>query len=431
MNIGFAATRIAGVDGVSLEINKWAETLRRMGHQTFFCAGELGDYAQPGLLVPEFHFQQPEAVAIHDEAFSGAEESRALYQRLTHAAAELKAKLYEFMERFQLDWMITQNVQAIPMQIQLGVALRDFIQETHIPTIGHHHDFYWERERFIVNRIPDILATAFPSESTSLRHVVISTAMQRELYIRRHLGAVYVPNVFDFHNPPPPPDDYSRGFRADFGIGPDEVIVLQPTRIVRRKNIERAVELVRLLQERNSGRHYRLVVTGYAGDEPGYYYEWLRRQVEMAQIDALFIGDRITEQRTTHNGQRCYTLWDVYPSADIISYLSSYEGFGNALIETLYFRKPLVVNAYTAYRSDIKPAGVQAVEIREEVTPTTAEAVAALLDNPAEVARMVEHNYRVGEAHFSYEVLDQRLRHLLKAAPIFSLPHPPSPLFQG
>ncbi len=47
------------------------------------------------------------------------------------------------------------------------------------------------------------------------------------------------------------------------------------------------------------------------------------------------------------------------------------DDFGNALIETLYFRKPLVVNAYTAYRSDIKPAGVRAVEIREEVTPQT------------------------------------------------------------
>jgi glycosyltransferase involved in cell wall biosynthesis len=413
MNIGFVATRIAGLDGVSLEITKWAEVLRRMGHTPYFCAGELGEYAQPGMLVPEFHFRDPEASAIHDEAFGGADESRELYRRIARAAAPLKDSLYQFVDRYRLDWIITQNAQAIPMQIPLGVALRDFIAETHIPTVGHHHDFYWERERFIVNRIPDILMTAFPSEGTSVRHVVISTAMKQELYIRRKLPATYIPNVFDFRNPPPPPDEYALSVRQEFGIGPDERLIVQPTRIIRRKNIERAVELVRQLGERDTQHRYTLVVTGYAGDEPGTYYDWLMRQVAVAGIRALFIGHRITEHRATVDAQRCYTLWDIYPHADLVSYLSSYEGFGNALIETLYFRKPLVVNAYTAYRSDIKPAGVQGIEIHEDVTPGTDQAVLDLLDHPAEIERTVEHNYRVGQEHFSYEILEQHLRTLL------------------
>jgi glycosyltransferase involved in cell wall biosynthesis len=413
MKIGFVATRIAGLDGVSLEINKWAGVLRRVGHETFFCAGELGEFAQPGMEVPAFHFRDPEAIAQHDEAFSGAEESRALYRRIAASAGELKAQLYAFANHFALDMIVTQNAQAIPMQIALGVALRDFIDETHIPAIGHHHDFYWERERFIVNRIPDILRTAFPSEGTSTRHVVISTAMQRELFMRRRLSATYVPNVFDFHNPPPPPDAHAGTVREELGIAPDERLILQPTRIVRRKNIERAVEVVRLLGERDPAHRYVLVVTGYTGDEAGTYTDWLLRQVEIAGIRALFIGDRVGEERGAREGRRTYTLWDIYPHADFVTYLSSYEGFGNALIETLYFRKPLIVNAYTAYRSDIKPAGVRAVEIREEVTPQAIGEVLALLDDPAAARRMVEHNYAVGRAHFSYETLEARLATLL------------------
>ncbi len=413
MNIGFVATRIAGVDGVSLEIAKLADVLRRMGHTSFYCAGELGDWAQPGLEVPAFHFHDPEAVAIHDEAFGGADESRALYRRIAESAAQLKAKLYEFADRFQLDCIITQNAQAIPMQIALGVALRDFIGETHILTLAHCHDFYWERERFIVNRIPDVLMTAFPSEGTSVRHMVISTAMQRELYMRRRLLATYVPNVFDFRSPPPPPDAYALTVREEFGIAPNERLILQPTRIIRRKNIERAVELVQALGERDPGHRYVLVITGEAGDEAGTYFPWLQRQIERSGIRALFIGDRIVEHRCQREGKRYYTLWDIYPSADFVTYLSSYEGFGNALIETLYFRKPLVVNAYTAYRSDIRPAGVRAIEIREEVTPATVEAVLALLESPAEVQRMTDHNYEVGRAHFSFEVLEDRLKTLL------------------
>ena len=172
------------------------------GPRDVFLRGRVGGIRPAGDEVAAFHFHHPEAVAQHDEAFSGAEESRALYQRIAASAGELKAHLYAFADRFALDMIITQNAQAIPMQIALGVALRDFIDETHIPTIGHHHDFYWERERFIVNRIPDILRTAFPSEGTSTRHVVISTAMQRELAMRRRLSATYVRTCSTFATRP-------------------------------------------------------------------------------------------------------------------------------------------------------------------------------------------------------------------------------------
>jgi glycosyltransferase involved in cell wall biosynthesis len=421
MKIGFVSTRIAGLDGVSLEINKWVTVLKRMGHTCYFLAGELGENAQPGMLVPECHFQHPDIRLIHDEAFSRSSESRDLYRRITQFATLIKAKLYEFVETYQIDCLITQNAQAIPMNVPLGVALRDFIGETHIPTIGHHHDFYWERNRFLVNGIPDILMTAFPAEGTSIRHVVISTPMQRELFARRKLNATYIPNVIDFKNPPPPPDEYRRGVRADLGIGDDDMLVLQPTRIVRRKNIERAVELVDLLAHGHGHRNdhpgdappYHFVVTGCSGDEAGTYFDWLQRFTARVGIHALFIGDRVGQHRQQHGDKRTYQLWDIYPNADLVTYMSSYEGFGNALIETLYFRVPLVVNAYHVYRADIKPAGVQAIEIYEDVMPETVDAVQALLHDPAQRARVTEHNYQVGAKHFSYEVLEERLASLL------------------
>ena len=414
MKIGFISTRIAGLDGVSLEIDKWATVLRRMGHEPCFCAGELDQDAQPGMAVPEFHFRHPDAMAIGQEAFSGTEESRTLYREITAQASALKEKLYEFVDRFQPDWIITQNVQAIPMHIPLGVALRDFIAETHIPTIAHHHDFYFERERFLVNRIPDILMTAFPAQGTSIKHVVISTVMKRELFIRSRIDATYIPNVLDFRTGPPEPHIFTQRLREDFGISADDVLVLQPTRIVRRKNIERSVELVRLLDDADPKHNYRFIVTGYSGDEAGSYYDWLLRGVTDAGIRAMFVGDRVQEHRASTKTRRFYSLWDVYPNADLVTYLSSYEGFGNALIETLYFRKPLVVNAYPAYRADIKPVGIKAIEITEDVTPETVQAVGALLHDPQAVQDLVERNYELGQAHFSYEVLEQRLANLLQ-----------------
>jgi mannosylglucosylglycerate synthase len=56
MRIGFIATRLSGTDGVTLEVEKWAQVLKRMGHDLFFCAGELDGYAKEGTLIPKLHF---------------------------------------------------------------------------------------------------------------------------------------------------------------------------------------------------------------------------------------------------------------------------------------------------------------------------------------------------------------------------------------
>ena len=69
MNIGFVSTRLAGTDGVSLETAKLVTILRRMGHQPFYCAGELDLTSPPGIVVPEMHFAHPEARRMQRKAF--------------------------------------------------------------------------------------------------------------------------------------------------------------------------------------------------------------------------------------------------------------------------------------------------------------------------------------------------------------------------
>ncbi|NLE52006.1 MAG: glycosyltransferase family 4 protein [Chloroflexi bacterium] len=412
MRIAFVATRLAGVDGVSLEVAKIADVLTRLGHEVFYCAGELEPGGPPGRLIPEMHFHHPSIQDVQRDAFSGTEPSAALDAEIQRLADDLRPALRAFVDDFAIDALCVHNAFCIPMHLPLGVALADLVEEMSIPTLAHNHDFYWERERFLVNRVPHILKRAFPPVLPSVRQIAINTVMQRELWARSGVEVTVIPNVFDFETLPPPPDGYSNGFRADMGFAPDDVILLQPTRLIARKGMERAIDLVAMLGD---DRVYRYVVTGEPSDEPGPYADWLREYAERAGIHVHWIGDRIAAQRGGRDGQRIYALWDVYPQADIITYLSRYEGFGNALLETLYFRKPLIVNRYLPYRSDIGPAGVQAIEIDEYVTADTARAVKALLAEPAAVERMVEHNYRVGLEHFSYRALERGYGGLLGA----------------
>ncbi len=76
---------------------------------------------------------------------------------------------------------------------------------------------------------------------------------------------------------------------SEVGLSDDDLIVLQPTRIVRRKGIELAIELMRRLDD----SRLVLVVTGYEGDERGGYGNWLREQAERAGIRFRFAGEYV------------------------------------------------------------------------------------------------------------------------------------------
>ncbi|MEM6283347.1 MAG: glycosyltransferase family 4 protein [Chloroflexota bacterium] len=410
MNIGLISTRLAGVDGVSLETQKLAQVFREMGHQCFYCAGELDGNAQPGYLVPEMHFTHPEAKALHDEAFASPHLPPEYFARLYASADAIRVELETFVAQHEIDIIVPQNALTIPMNLALGIAITDLIKRTRIKTLAHHHDFYWERERFINNGVQDVLNDAFPPDLQPIVHMVINRAMQQRLKAIRGIDALYLPNVFDFAAPAPQPDDYAMSFREEIGLADDDLIVLQPTRIVRRKGIELAIELMRRLDD----PRMVFVVTGYEGDERGGYGDWLKMQADLAGIRYKFVGEYISAERGTANGHKVYDLWDVYPHAHIITYPSIYEGFGNALIETVYFRKPLVVNTYPMYLSDIKPAGIQAVEFHYDITEDTLAGVRRLIDNADYRNEVTEHNYQVGQQHFSYDVLRSVLQQALQ-----------------
>ena len=164
MRIGFISTRLMGTDGVSLEVEKWSRVLQRMGHQVFFCAGELGGYAGSGALVPELHFQHPLIFQINQRAFGEAnpQAASAIHDTIHTLANEIRPRLDHFIHTNQLDVIIVQNALAIPMNLPLGVCLAGLIGDSKIPTIAHHHDFYWERQRYQASLVPDILDSCFP-----------------------------------------------------------------------------------------------------------------------------------------------------------------------------------------------------------------------------------------------------------------------------
>nr|MBL0712247.1 glycosyltransferase [Desulfobacterales bacterium] len=126
----------------------------------------------------------------------------------------------------------------------------------------------------------------------------------------------------------------------------------------------------------------------------------------------LFVDDIIDEKRgLTADGRKIYTLDDIYPYADLVTYPSTFEGFGNAFMEAVYFKRPIVVNTYSIYTKDIKPKGFKVIEIDGYVTHAAVEQTRRVLSDPELVRKMVEHNYQLGLRHFSYAILESRIKH--------------------
>jgi len=407
--IGFVSTRFSTTDGVSLETEKWANVLRGSGHQLFYFAGVCDRPQDVSYVIPEAHFEHPEIREISDIAYMYSNRPMEVTQRIHKLREFLKQHLYEFIKKFEIEVLIVENALSIPMNIPLGLALTELIAETGIHTIGHHHDFSWERQRFLVNCIKDYLEMSFPPPLPTVQHVVINSVAAAEIARRRGIAALVIPNVMDFDNPPAPPDDYCASIRADLKIDANEYFFLQPTRIVRRKGIEHAIELIKRL-----GLKARLVISHPSGDEGDDYQEHVRTVAKLFDVNVIFSSDIIGVHRgLTQDGRKIYSLEDIYPFADLVTYPSLLEGFGNAFLESVYFRKPLVVNNYTIYATDIRPKGFKAIEFDGFITDDTVDDVREVLTSPELVQEMTEHNYELAKKFFSYRALQQQLEALL------------------
>ena len=448
--IGIFHYQVGRTDGVSLEIDKWKRVLEEMGHRVYLCAGDLGTVE--GTLIEEMYHHRPDAKRLNYNTFGELRDypDDAAYRAELLALADvIERKVREFVEEKGIDFLIPQNVWSVAASPSVAIALARVMRDLQLPALAHNHDFYWERTDLALTCATAIeLADKYlPPRDPLARHVVINSLAQRELAERKGIESTVVPNVFDFDAPPWRLDEYNRDFCARIGLGENDVFILQATRIVQRKGIELAVDFVKALDspERRTrlkerglydGRSFDddsrivLVLAGYAQDDvTGGYLNRLQQKVERAGIDALFIEDVVGGRRQMRDGQKIYSLWDTYVSADFVTYPSLWEGWGNQFLEALRARLPLMLFEYPVYQADIKDKGFRVVSLGSEIqgrdelglVQVAPQVIEAAADQAVELladARLrqetVEHNFQVGRQHYSLEALRGYLAQLVE-----------------
>jgi glycosyltransferase involved in cell wall biosynthesis len=409
LNVGFISFRFEGTDGVSLETAKWAGVLEEMGHKCFYFSGLSDRPEDRSMVVPEAHFRDPEIRKMYYRFFREVVRTEEDTAWIHMRREFFRDRISQFLRKYDIDLLIPQNLLSFPLNIPLTLALTELIAENGIPTLGHHHDFTWERKPLIVNSVGDYISMAFPPDLPTVQHMVINSEARHQLARRKGVSATIVPNVMDFGNPPTNDDDYAADMRQALGLADDELFIIQPTRVVQRKGIEQAIELVSRL-----GMKARLVITHASGDDGYEYPNRIKNYAQLLDVNLDFADHIFGEKRRiASDGRKIYSLSDAYPMADLVTYPSTVEGFGNAFLEALYFKRPIVVNNYTIFKTDIHPKGFRVIEFDDYITDETVEMTRRVLADKEFEIEMCQHNYKLANRHFSYRVLRNKLRVLL------------------
>lgn len=407
------------IDGVSLEAQKWVKAYQSLGHKVFLISGKFCSKPKlPHLTIPELALDHPTVESIKRMAFEaplGEDEGKALRDLISSTVKKIKPQLKQFIQANGINLLSIENVLAIPANIPLGIALKELIEELNIPTIMRHHDFFWERNYYIkYNNIPHILGKAFPPKLTRIKNVTISRIAQQDFLRWTGIDSTVIENAVDFSKLARP-DAFNKNFRKDLGIRQNQLLLLQPTRILERKRIERSIELASQINSAFKKKDKCvLVVTGPAsGPESKDYFEFLVKKTRELAVDVIFASDQVYLYRKEEGGKRIYSIDDAYINADLVCFPSDIEGFGNVVIEAAAYKKPLFVNNYPVLR-EIKRKGFDFIEMDQELTKAVFDKTLAILKNRKARDAMLNKNFNLVKQHYSIEALAPRLQKLLE-----------------
>lgn len=411
MRIGIIIGRIGGVDGVALETEKWIDVLKKLGHEVFIMSGEFESWEmdyEHDYLYPPLSFFSVEAEWGQRKAFFEPDDDP--YPLLGHVE-DASNQIHQAMEAWvlekRIEVLLSENASALPCHLSMGVAIKKLIKSTGLPIVTHDHDFHWERGERYVSVHPEInkyVDDNFPLLLPDVRHAVINTFGVETFKNRFDIDAIMVPNVMDFNRVYGVPTPENEFFLRDVGVLKDEIALLQVTRIVRRKGIETAISLIDQLNDKK----LKLVITGNNNDDENKtYYNELIDQIHDLNLSSqvIFAAHKVLDHKD---------LSDVYAHGRACTYFSTYEGFGNAFVETVLAKKPIFVNDYKpVYSQDIGNKGFETVMISDgNLTPESVQQMSDIIYNPKRCIEIGEYNFEIGKKHFSYEVLEEKLSQL-------------------
>ena len=343
--------RLGGADGVAVEARKWEWALHELGFTVRRVAGELDDGVRPDdVWIPSIAIEPVDGSEPDPDGLAAA-----------IAGAEL---------------VVVENLCSLPINPDAAELAAQVLQAHDGAVVFHHHDLPWQRAGLYA-------PPGIPPRREHSLHVTINDHSRVEL-AHRGIEAVTIRNAFDLD----PLRGDREATRRAFGFDADHLVLVQPTRAIPRKNIPGAIAFAATLDALIPDREVRLWITGPAED--GY--------------DDVF-SRLVAEAPIPINVGRAESVADAYAAADLVVFPSTWEGFGNPVIESIAHRRAIAVGGYPVL-DELRAFGVVLLSIDDP------DGAAAWLREPD--PEVLTANVERVRPHCSLEDLPRRLDHALQ-----------------
>ncbi len=363
---------------------------------------------------------------------------------IDHLAGIISTKLKTIIDKINPDFFLIHNIFSHGRHIASALAFFNVLKETSIPSLATHHDFYWERDDFkepSCEAVKQFLQKYVPPTLPRLGHAVISTRAAASLHKRSSINAAVIPDTLDFTMPLWEKDDFNKDFLKTFDLSENDILILQATRIVKRKGIELILPIIEKLNDKQflgqlvgkqlyngktvtGSSKFIYIIAGYAEQEAEEYLQTIILYLKERNIPYRNIQYKISAEREVGKLEKKFSIFDTYAYADIVSYPSLFEGWGNQFIEAVFAKKPIMVYEYPVFKTDIKPQGYEVIDLGSKTLKNTETGFLKLPDKTIEAVctrviqtllspettKKLENNFKTAKGNNSKDTLKVLMR---------------------
>ncbi len=326
------------VGGVEEVIRQQALLFKRYYQNVKVFAGDGGQFS------PDFEVEINPLLGSRNKSILKAHQ--ALREGNEEYVEQLAIKIYKYLkEALQgFDLLIAHNVLTMRYNLPLTFALFRLAQEDILPIISWNHDspYFYEDHPDYLNTSPWTILRKFHRK---IFYVVISESRRNQfakLYsAKEHIYVI--PNGVDpiaFFRLDPLTVRLIQAeklFEADF-------ILVQPSRLHPRKNIELSIRVTHALRE--LGIDARFLLTGAYDPHEPKTVEYYRKLVGLARELGISQQVIIIAEYKFKSGQKITAdrirIRDLYLIADALFLPSTQEGFGIPLLEAGMIKLPII-----------------------------------------------------------------------------------------
>ena len=347
------------VAGVEVVIDYHSRILTRQGYKICIIFGKGGGLLYNNVEEHEVPLLSPENLRVkmvQEEILEKREET----EEFIKLKDELKQQLKELFSA--LSSIIVHNIPSMPFNFAATAAINELadIMKPHFIFWLHDTIFVREEWKNFVGRFP---LTLLHHKNQKIKFVTPTNFRARQF---ASLGEPYniprmkvIPNGISVEEYLKI-DDTTKQLMGRLGLSFNDFIIVTPVRVLPRKNIELALNVVHELIHLSGKRKIKLLITGPPGAdiESVAYMAKLKEiiRMERMQDNVLFCYDLISFKRQFSNNNEIvkWSVGDVYNIADLVFIPSKEEGFGLPVIEAGAARKPIFCSRIPPFQELIR-----------------------------------------------------------------------------